>query len=492
MADDDPVLDLAAAVADGALDWERGAASLSDADRLAAEGLRLLARVAYAHKPEDFGHFERLVPLGAGSFGLVYRAWDTRLQREVALKFLTAEASLSEARLLAQVRHPNVVAVHAVETRGERSAIVMELLHGRTLAEALDDDGPLPLREATRIGIDLCRALGAVHGSGLVHGDVSARNVMLEPDGRVVLTDFGLGRWNADRSRAAPRGTRAYVAPELLAGRPPSMASDIFALGVLLDQIGRPVPRATAERPEDRPRATREIEHALKPPDRRAAWMLGLVAIAMVALASLWRDPAPSVHPPQGRNTPPESALTNPPPSTTMPRAERSPGVDPFVKPLATEGLPPGVGRPGYEGVFTVVARSLAGAIEIRASVPLSLYAIVESERGTRLAFPLPDAPLQNPLDAGVVHRIPMPARERIVLLASPRRLVDFEDRVRALRIPRAWPVTEVPLPDELVTMLRDGAGLPAEGRVWGMAAAVSGTVDLVRGGWVRRVEPRP
>jgi TolB-like protein len=163
------------------------------------------------------------------------------LERPVALKLLHSSVgddhTLSEARLLAKVRHPNVVTVYGVDQADGRIGVWMELLTGRSLKDEVSGKGPLPERDAAIIGADLCRGLAAAHGVSLVHGDVKAQNVIREQDGRVVLTDFGAGvnhDATAERAPALGGGTPCYMAPELFEGRSISVRSDVYSVGVLL------------------------------------------------------------------------------------------------------------------------------------------------------------------------------------------------------------------------------------------------------------------
>jgi len=184
--------------------------------------------------------------VGEGAFGEVYRAWDTRLEREVALKLLRrqdslhariASAVIEEGRMLAQVRHPNVVTVHGADRSAGRVGLWMEFIHGRTLEQVLREQGPFGAGEATLIGLDLCRALSAVHRAALLHRDIKAHNVMREDGGRIVLMDFGTGLDRTDDSDdPAPglAGTPLYMAPEILGDQEASVRSDIYSVGVLL------------------------------------------------------------------------------------------------------------------------------------------------------------------------------------------------------------------------------------------------------------------
>ncbi|BCS34001.1 hypothetical protein TBR22_A32300 [Luteitalea sp. TBR-22] len=287
------LLELAASVADGTaeIDWQRLEATVDDEeDRQLLNDLRVLAGVAQLHRsdppasvagtrttrarvvgrigpaltdtdaptveervlpppatgPVDhWGHLELIEQIGQGSFGNVYRARDTRLDRDVALKLLRkgrqtaelAEKILHEGRILARVRHRNVVTVFGVEEQDGRIGLWMEYIRGRTLEQLLRSTGSFGAREAALIGQELCRALAAVHKAGLVHRDIKAQNVMREEGGRLVLMDFGAGQYvHAAGPTQSGRltGTPLYLAPELLRGAEATVKSDIYGLGVLL------------------------------------------------------------------------------------------------------------------------------------------------------------------------------------------------------------------------------------------------------------------
>lgn len=189
----------------------------------------------------SWGSLKLIQRVGQGSFGEVYRAFDTTLEREVALKLLLprgddketeAKALLREARALARVRHPNVVPIYGVDTHDGRVGFWSDFVHGKTLSALLAAEGPFGPREAALIGIDLCRAVGAVHAAGLLHRDIKSANVMREAGGRILLMDFGLTH-DHDATQFLS-GTPVYMAPELLAGSPATVSSDIYALGILL------------------------------------------------------------------------------------------------------------------------------------------------------------------------------------------------------------------------------------------------------------------
>lgn len=240
-----------------------------------------------------WGPLELRAPIGSGSAGSVFRAWDPDLQTEVALKLHNhpGDAStdfLQEARQLAKVRHPNVVVVHGARERSGRLGIWMELIRGHTLEECLQQQGPYGANEATSIGIDVLRALAAVHGAGLVHRDVKASNVMREDGGRVVLMDFSS---TVERPRLqdlsdgeAFVGTARYMSPEIFAGQAGGRTSDLYAVGVLLYRL------ATAEYPIDA-RSARELRDRhlrgeyVPLRDRRPDLPAGFVRVVEKALA---------------------------------------------------------------------------------------------------------------------------------------------------------------------------------------------------------------
>jgi TolB-like protein/tetratricopeptide (TPR) repeat protein len=187
-----------------------------------------------------WGPLEIRRTIGHGRFGTVHVAWDPSLEREVALKILRSAdqsaAVIREARLLARVRHPNVVTVYGVDQHDEAVGLWMELIEGLTLRQVLAVRGVLGAQEAALIGIDLCRAVAAVHKAGLLHRDIKVHNVMREAGGRIVLMDFGAGEVRSDPSRGVQGliGTPVYAAPEIFSGAPAMIASDVYSVGVVL------------------------------------------------------------------------------------------------------------------------------------------------------------------------------------------------------------------------------------------------------------------
>ena len=285
--DDRALTSVASAILNGTpVDWEAAEDSAEGDDRPLLEELRLLSSVADLHRrlaaadqqqaapvddePRTWGRLRLLERVGGGTFGDVYRAWDPRLDRAVALKLITTRegsdlrtaAVLHEGRLLARVRHPGVVTIYDAERMGSQVGLSMEFVEGSTLEQRIAQQGAFDPPDAIEIGVQLCDALAAVHGAGVLHRDVKAANVVIRTDGRVVLMDFGAGRQLDDAFPDAATGTPLYVAPEVLEGREATVRSDVYSVGVLLHHVltgAYPVQaRTLAELREAHQRRTRD------------------------------------------------------------------------------------------------------------------------------------------------------------------------------------------------------------------------------------------
>ncbi len=215
-----------------------------------------------AGRPDSLGrlgHYEVLEILGRGGFGIVFRAFDERLQRVVAIKVLAPELAatsparkrfLREARAAAQIRHENVVQIYAVEEQ-PLPYLVVEYVPGETLQQRLDRIGPFEAAEVAAIGRQMANGLAAAHAAGLIHRDVKPGNVLIEegPRLRIKITDFGLARAADDASltqSGVVAGTPLFMSPEQAAGAKLDHRSDLFSLGSVLYAItsGRPPFRA--------------------------------------------------------------------------------------------------------------------------------------------------------------------------------------------------------------------------------------------------------
>lgn len=210
------------------------------------------------------GPYEVVAPLGAGGMGEVFRARDTRLEREVALKVLRTglladdaarRRFRKEALALAKVKHAHIAWILDVVSEGEVDALVMELVEGESLSDRLAR-GPLPESEVLRLGIQLSDGLAAAHAQGVVHCDLKPANLRLTPDGELKILDFGLAKLRqpqaAEGLSAAPTesatalgvvGTLPYMAPEQLRAEPLDARTDVWAAGAALCEL------ATGRRP---------------------------------------------------------------------------------------------------------------------------------------------------------------------------------------------------------------------------------------------------
>ncbi|MFC7593194.1 serine/threonine-protein kinase [Nonomuraea antimicrobica] len=207
------------------------------------------------HRRVIDGRFELVERLGGGGMGLVWRAWDVALHREVALKEVRPpdpsidehdptharelrSRVLREARALARLNHPHVATIHHIVDPGEQGYpwIVMELVTGGSLQDRIQR-GPMPSVEVARLGREVLSALRAAHAVGIQHRDVKPANVLLRDDGRSVLTDFGIAAMRESTSLTATGsfiGSPEYMAPERINGVEGDPASDLWSLGMML------------------------------------------------------------------------------------------------------------------------------------------------------------------------------------------------------------------------------------------------------------------
>jgi len=540
-ADETPrMLDAAESIADGTgVLWDQ---LLGDArtDPAVAGALQAIEKIAAFHrslastetKPiertiphgplDSWGHLTLLGKIDEGAFGTVYRAHDANLQIDVALKLITIPKghspdmarALKEARILARVRHPNVVHVYGADIIDGRVGIWMELIHGQTLASLLRTNGPLGAREAALIGIDLCQALAAVHGANLIHGDVKPRNVMREAGGRIVLMDFGTSKdLEIQRSGVDVAGTPLYLAPEVFRGETRSRVTDIYSLGILLFHLVstsypvngntqadvedahkrgarirlrdvRPdlpprfieaIEQAIAPVPADRLQSVAELETALlrsverrEPTVRRTRtyWLLAAVsavAIGAVAGARYWSDL-------RAARTTPQQTLAGPPvpAGRGLAVAASTYQIDAALYRLRgkTETRLRSGDRvaPG-DGVFA----------KLQVSTPAFVYIVNEDDRGhSFLLFPLPGQAVENPITPGTSTRVPgtssedvswqidtVGGREHFLIFASPERVEALEEWFATLPRPTfGQPVTNAAIPPEVAEKLRGVGGL--------------------------------
>src|SRR6516225_7167810 len=208
------------------------------------------------------GAYEILTLIGVGGMGEVYRARDSRLNRDVAIKALPSEVAADpdrlarferEAQLLASLNHPSIAQIHGVDDSSGTPALVMELVEGPTLADRIAK-GSIPLDEALPIAKQIAEALEAAHEQGIIHRDLKPANIKVRPDGTVKVLDFGLEKAFDPASASSGHamnsptitartvhgvilGTAAYVSPEQAVGKSVDKRTDIWAFGVVLMEM---------------------------------------------------------------------------------------------------------------------------------------------------------------------------------------------------------------------------------------------------------------
>lgn len=531
-ADDPRLLSVAAAISEGVpIDWQQVSPDADAETTSVLDELRALEKVSRmsAAMPNAWGRFTIRGEIGHGAYGTVYRAFDANLNLEVALKVIRPRMGmpfedglrgLNEARLLAQVTHPNVVRVYRADRLGAEIGLAMELVQGRTFKDLVREHGPFSARETMLVGVDVCCALAAVHGVRLVHGDVKPQNVMRATGGRTVLMDFGAGYdvKTDPTSGARFEGTPMYLAPEVFAGAPRTAVSDIYSVGVLLyylatgsfpidghtraeveqrheehaprrllrdvrpdlpDEFIRVVERAIAERPDDRYQTAGELEAALDRALRHEGpvpvpvpfplppWALAAAGVLVVIGLGLGLGFRPWTPPGTVTDTagaPSSAAVAAPSAATDTYRIEAA----------------------FYREQGGATSRLLSGArvapgdrisLRVASSVPTYVYVVNEDDHGASfLLFPLPGQALTNPLPVGTRHEIPgmvhgertfwevstAGGREHFLIFASPQPLMPALERMFA-SLPRPsadTPIAAQPLSTDLVSVLRGVGGL--------------------------------
>lgn len=232
-------------------------------------------------RPERIGPYRLKEPIGRGGMGMVWRAWDERLKRQVAVKHIRTDSRLAEfrqrlwreAQAAARLNHPAIVHIYDLVEDPAGDWIVMEMVEGRTLQSLIRDKGPLPFAQAVRLGLDIAEGLVEAHSHGVLHRDLKASNVMVTAAGRAKILDFGLakqlsreGGEDQDASITLPGmivGTSYAMSPEQVLGLSLDGRSDLFSLGSLLYEVlaGEPPFRA-----ESLPASLAAILHVYPPP----------------------------------------------------------------------------------------------------------------------------------------------------------------------------------------------------------------------------------
>jgi len=237
--------------------------------------------------------------VGRGAMGIVYSADDTHLEREVALKELPAfflgdpqrrERFRREALTLARLSHPGIVQIYDLLDQDGRLILVMELVKGGTLEQRLAEQGRFPVREACRAVLEIAATLDYMHRNQIMHRDLKPANILLDADGRLKVTDFGLARLLQDSGMTldgSVMGSPSYMSPEQAGGRPTDQRADYYALGALFYQLLTGEPPFTGE-----PAAVllQQLNDAPQPPQLRVAELDP--KLAQVVLDLLHKEPA--------------------------------------------------------------------------------------------------------------------------------------------------------------------------------------------------------
>lgn len=235
---------------------------------------------------QTLSHYVITSELGRGGMGVVYRARDQLLNRDVALKLLREDVVnqvdrrariLAEARAASTLNHPGIATIYDVGESGEDVFIVMELVLGQTIRARILADGPIESRVLARLGAQISEALDAAHSHGVIHGDIKPENIVVQTTGAPKLFDFGIARQIAaesatltrsvldlgERPRAEIAGTVAYMPPEILRGEPGDTRSDLYSLGVVLFEV------TAGQRPFVGPTITALVAQILREPAPR-------------------------------------------------------------------------------------------------------------------------------------------------------------------------------------------------------------------------------
>jgi serine/threonine protein kinase len=450
---DDQSVDWASQM-DPALAGDPAALGLRELEQI-AQGFRHVQLAGQSAAPGacrfTFGPLRVLERLGEGAQGEVWRAYDPMLDMQVALKLRRLDSDtlghefLAEARRLARVRHANIVSVYGAAVEDGRAGLWMELVRGTTLAELLARDGRFPPEEVREIGLDLCRTVAAVHRHGLLHGDIKPENVMREVSGRIVLMDFGVARELDAEPTLTVSGSMKYLAPEVLQGGEPSVASDIYSTGAVLfrlltgeypDMPALRAARQDAGRLRGQAHLLRAIERALEPePSKRFATAADFARALSPALqhAVPWRALALAA-----------ALALAVGGAVWLWQARRAASAVAWQAQASFQLLDEQGGQALADGSAIALGDRLV--LEFRSNRPAYVYVFDDDGSGdVAVLFPLAGLRPANPLAAGVTYRLPGQTdgnqlswqvsreakRDVFVVLAADAPRPAVEDRIR-------------------------------------------------------------
>jgi len=506
--DRDPLDDILSSIADGMpVDWQTAEKTVPTADRSLLETLNDVSRIAAFSRslqeggaslegglPKRWCDLLLLERLSSGERAELYRAWDIKLEREVAVKLLRADYAreneallLKESRIAAKVRHPNVITVHGSDVGDGRPGFWMDFLRGSTLEQEVCASGPLDVARVLELGTEIGSALTAVHEAGLLHRDIKPSNIIRDDD-RYVLGDFGLGQRAGDVSALESRsGTPMYMAPELFHGAAPSTRSDVYALGltlwfalagrhpfqaISLDEliasiaIGAPtvqsvaphvptalasvIEKATAFKAEDRFASAGELRTALeKAATLHATKKRSTLRVPVLLLGGLLGASLIAIAITNQRAHPPAQVVSALPENAEPTLVETTAAYD--IQATFVKHTQHGAAVRLTDGNRVQPGDKLS--LETRVSRPAWVYVLNEDEHGEHyLLFPQPRFDQQNPIPATGTHALPgtiggrenawtvtsRGGREYLLVVVSPKPVPELESALG--QVPEAAP----------------------------------------------------
>jgi serine/threonine-protein kinase len=324
------------------------------------------------------GRYQILSQLGAGGMAHVYRARDIHLRRQVGIKVLRADYMresafrqrfLHEARSAANLLHPNIVTLYDFAHDETRVFMVMEYVEGTDLKTLLRRQGMLPVRTAVELMVQVCAGVGYAHRAGLIHCDLKPQNILISGDQRAKITDFGIARALSTIQREEEHdvvwGSPQYFSPEQAAGSPPSPASDVYALGVVLFEM------LTGRLPfeADDPDELAQLHLSALPPSPRTLIPAIPPSLEQIVLKVLAKEPSARY-----RSADQLGRVLAPFTGEAGPEAALEAMPVPLVRKTSDQATTPFVPAPGEHVDWLAIGLGLAAFLAVGGLVPLWLW----------------------------------------------------------------------------------------------------------------------